>query len=597
MSLIAVVGDRTGARDRRALLPGIRSPRDLDALTATDLRELAAEIREFLIECVSRTGGHLGPNLGVVELTIALHRVFDSPRDPIVWDVGHQTYVHKMLTGRRDFSRLRASGGLGAYPLRRESEHDILESSHGSASLSWAEGIAAATGDSTRTVVAVVGDGALTGGMIWEALNNIGRNRRRNLVIVLNDNGRSYAPTIGGLARFLGRLRTTPGRRLRRLFDIAYLGPVDGHDLTAVEEMLRQARAVDGPVLVHVITEKGRGYAPALADEADRFHAVGQIESATGRPASRGGPSWTSEFGRAILAEATRNPRIVAVTAAMLLPTGLGAFVEAFPDRVIDVGMAEQHAVASAAGLAYGGMHPVVALYSTFLSRAYDQLLLDVGLHRAGVTFVLDRAGATGPDGASHHGMWDLPLLLTVPGMRVAAPRDAATLRELLTEALAIEDGPTALRFPRGRVAEPMPAVHRLSNGIDVLRESPAKDVLLIAVGAMASLADEVADDLAATGVGVTVVDPRWVAPIPAGLDEFAEDFALVATIEDGVKNGGVGSRIQHALRSPGRFDTIVFGLDDDFLLQGSRGEILESSGLERSAIARTITHEVERRR
>ncbi|MEA2484791.1 MAG: 1-deoxy-D-xylulose-5-phosphate synthase, partial [Thermoleophilaceae bacterium] len=473
-----------------SLLSKIRGPRDLDRLSATELRRLADEIRQFLIGNVSKTGGHLGPNLGVVELTIALHRVFDSPHDAIVWDTGHQTYVHKLLTGRQDFSRLRQSGGLSGYPSRSESVHDIVESSHASSSLSWADGISRAfqvTGQTDRHVVAVVGDGALTGGMTWEALNNISDDNNRRLVIVVNDNGRSYAPTIGGLARYLNEVRTRrtyrnmqlgskrlfdrlgrPGRAIYRgtrgaahgflaraagnermysNLDIKYLGPVDGHDEAALENVLQQAKHYELPVLVHVITEKGRGYAPARNDEADQFHSVGVIDPDTGVAVPTGGdrPAWTAVFAERLVELAEADERIVGITAAMLRPTGLALLAEKLPNRVIDVGIAEQHAVTSAAGLAFGGLHPVVAMYATFLGRAFDQVLMDVALHRAGVTFVLHRAGITGPDGPSHHGMWDLAMLQIVPGMRIASPRDAATLAEELAEAVAVEDAPTVL--------------------------------------------------------------------------------------------------------------------------------------------------------
>lgn len=593
------------------VLRRVTSPRDLDSMNVSELRELAAEIRVLLIDQVSSTGGHLGPNLGVVELTLALHRVFDSPREPIIWDVGHQTYVHKIVTGRKDLTTLRSRDGLGGYPLRSESEHDIVENSHGSVALSWADGVAhafEAAGDGARTVAVVVGDGALTGGVAWEALSNIAASGRGNVVIVVNDNGRSYAPTIGGLARALARLRRR-GRVTRRQSSLAwrarrnpmfpglkidYLGPVDGHDLAATEALLREARNSRHPVIVHVVTEKGRGYLPALRDEADRFHAVGRIDPETGAALSQSAATWTEEFEKAVLEEARRDPKLIAVTAAMLLPTGLGAFREAFPHRVIDVGMAEQHAVASAAGLAYGGLHPVVALYSTFLNRAYDQLLFDVALHRAGVTFVLDRAGATGPDGASHHGMWDLVLLQTVPGMRIAVPRDAVNLRELLTEALAVHASPTAIRFPRGEVITSIRAERRLEWGADVLREVPNAHVLLITVGATAPHALEIADRLSNAGVTADVLDPRWVTPVPAALAKFASHYAVVATLEDGVRSGGVGSRIQTGLSAPDRRDSLIFGLDDDFLPHASRQETLHEFGMATGDIVERILTELD---
>ncbi|MDO9396466.1 MAG: 1-deoxy-D-xylulose-5-phosphate synthase, partial [Herbiconiux sp.] len=566
------------------LLDGINEPRDLDALAPEELELLAAEIRAFLIAEVSKTGGHLGPNLGVVETTIAIHRVFDSPRDAVVFDTGHQSYVHKLLTGRQDFSGLRQKGGLAGYPQRSESPHDVVESSHASSSLSWADGISRAftmTGQRDRHVVAVVGDGALTGGMTWEALNNISDDNSRNLVIVVNDNGRSYAPTIGGMARYLNGVRTAskyqqlhqssrrlfdrfgaPGRALYRgargglhgflsrltnnaalyaNLDIKYVGPIDGHDVHAMEEALRQAKAYGAPVIVHAITEKGRGYEPALTDVADQFHAVGQIDPETGEPLATpsGAPSWTSVFADEMVVQAERDRTIVGITAAMLRPTGLHKFAERFPDRVLDVGIAEQHAVTSAAGLAFGGLHPVVALYATFVNRAFDQVLMDVALHEAGVTFVLDRAGVTGPDGASHHGMWDLAILQVVPRIRLSAPRDAERLRELLGEAVRVTDAPTVIRFPKGSVGRELPAVRRTSDGVDVLREAPRSaspaagtgatdaaasgDVLIVAVGTMASLALDVADLLEEQRIGTTEVDPRWVEPEPWSIIELSD--------------------------------------------------------------------------
>jgi 1-deoxy-D-xylulose-5-phosphate synthase len=621
-----------------SLLENIHGPRDLDRLSAAQLTQLAAEIRDFLVIEVSKTGGHLGPNLGVVELTLAIHSVFDSPRDAIVFDTGHQSYVHKLLTGRQDFSHLRQLDGLAGYPQRSESVHDIVESSHASSSLSWADGISRAftmTGQSDRHVVAVVGDGALTGGMTWEALNNISDDNSRRLVIVVNDNGRSYAPTIGGMARFLNTVRTrrayrnlhvssrnlfnhlgAPGRALYRgvrgglhgflsrfwnnealysNLDIKYIGPVDGHDLTAMKAALQQAKNYGQPVLVHAITEKGRGYEPALHDVADQFHAVGQIDPETGEPvevASR--PSFTSVFSDEILHIAEDNPRIVGITAAMLRPTGLHRFAEKFPSRVFDVGIAEQHAVTSAAGLAFGGLHPVVALYATFINRAFDQVLMDVALHRAGVTFVLDRAGVTGPDGPSHHGMWDLAILQVIPHIRLAAPRDASRLREELREAVSIDDAPTVLRFSKGEVGVEFEAVRRTSDGVDVLREAPHKDVLIVTVGPMAALGLQVADRLAAQGIGATVVDPRWVIPVPESVIELAGQHRLVVSIEDGVRVGGIGTRIRQDLRAAG-VDTAVteLGLPDEFLPHGSRSEILDLVDLTPQKIARDLVAQV----
>ncbi len=620
------------------LLEGITGPRDLDALSNDQLVELAAEIREFLVREVSKTGGHLGPNLGVVELTIAMHKVFDSPHDAIVFDTGHQSYVHKLLTGRQDFSKLREEDGLAGYPQRSESEHDIVESSHASSSLSWADGISRAftmTGHADRHVVAVVGDGALTGGMTWEALNNISDDNSRNLVIIVNDNGRSYAPTIGGMAHFLNDVRTrrsyrnlystsrrffhafgAPGRALYRgirggthgflsrltnnealysNLDIKYLGPIHGHDIAAMTEALEQAKRYGAPVIVHAITEKGRGYQPALLDTADQFHAVGQIDPETGEPievASK--PSWTSVFADEILHLAEHNERLVGITAAMLRPTGLHKFAERFPQRVLDVGIAEQHAVTSAAGLAFGGMHPVVALYATFVNRAFDQILMDVALHKAGVTFVLDRAGVTGPDGPSHHGMWDLAILQVVPNIRIAAPRDATRLREELGEAVVVEDGPTVLRYSKGSVGTEYDAVRRTADGVDVLREAPHKDVLIITVGPMAKLGLQVAERLAAQGIGATVVDPRWVVPVPKSVVELSAEHRIVISIEDGVRVGGIGTRIRQDLRAAG-VDTAVteLGLPDQFLPHGSRDFIMEQVGLTPQMIARDVVAQV----
>ena len=619
-------------------LENIHGPRDLDGLSLDELTELAAEIRQFLVTNVSKTGGHLGPNLGVVELTIAMHRVFQSPHDAMVFDTGHQTYVHKLLTGRQDFTGLRQQGGIAGYPQRRESEHDIVESSHASSSLSWADGISRAftmTGQTDRHVVAVVGDGALTGGMTWEALNNISDDNSRNLVIIVNDNGRSYAPTIGGMAHFLNDVRTrrsyrnlystsrkvfhafgAPGRALYRgirggthgflsrftnnealysNLDIKYLGPSHGHDLRALEEALRQAKNYGAPVIVHAITEKGRGYQPALLDTADQFHAVGQIDPETGEPievASR--PSWTSVFADEMVSLADQDPTIVGITAAMLRPVGLHKMAEKYPDRVLDVGIAEQHAVTSAAGLAFGGLHPVVALYATFINRAFDQVLMDVGLHKAGVTFVLDRAGVTGPDGPSHHGMWDLALLQVVPHIRIAAPRDATRLREELAEAVAVNDAPTVVRFSKGEVGTEFDASRRTDDGVDILREAPHRDVLIVTVGPMAKLGLQVAERLAAQGIGATVADPRWVVPVPQSVIELAREHRIVVTIEDGVRVAGIGTRIRQDLRAAG-VDTAVteLGLPDEFLDHASRDQILESVGLTPQQIARDLVSQV----
>ncbi len=617
------------------MLEQVRGPADLQHLSQAELTELADEIREFLIHKVAASGGHLGPNLGVVELTLALHRVFDSPHDPIIFDTGHQAYVHKMLTGRSaDFDTLRSKGGLSGYPSRAESDHDWVESSHASAALSYADGLAKAfelSGHRNRHVVAVVGDGALTGGMCWEALNNIAA-AKRPVVIVVNDNGRSYAPTIGGLAESLAGLRLQPGyeRFLERgrsavraipvigevcfqaihsvkagikdavspqsMFTdlgLKYVGPIDGHDEHAVETALRHARGYNRPVIVHVVTRKGMGYAPAENDEAEAMHACGVIDPLTGLATKESGLGWTSVFSDALIQAADKRRDIVAITAAMPGPTGLSAFGERFPDRLFDVGIAEQHAMTSAAGLAMGGMHPVVAIYSTFLNRAFDQMMMDVALHKLPVTMVLDRAGITGNDGASHNGMWDLSILNIVPGIRVAAPRDGARLREELGEALEVNDGPTAIRFPKGEVGQDIPALDR-RNGIDILArpaEGLGEDVLLIAVGAFAPMALKVADRLRNQGIGVTVVDPRWVLPVPAALGAMARAHKLVVTCEDNGVAGGIGSAVSAALRAA---DIDVpcrdLGVPQRFLDHASRGEVLAEVGLTEQNIARQVT-------
>ena len=619
------------------MLEQIRSPKDLQGLSKDQLKKLAEEIRSFLIETVSKTGGHLGPNLGVVELTIAMHRVFSSPSDAMVFDTGHQSYVHKLLTGRQDFSGLRQSSGIAGYPQRSESEHDIVENSHASTSLSWADGISRAfkaTGQADRHVVAVIGDGALTGGMAWEALNNITDDNDRNLVVIVNDNGRSYAPTIGGLARGLSKIRTEPwyreGYRVsKRIFsifgplgrvlfnathafidsllsfgvpkgifpnlDIKHLGPVDGHDLVSLENVLQQAKNLGQPVIVHVITQKGRGYSPALEDEADQFHAVGKINPESGLPIkSSSEPSWTSVFGDELVARADADDKIVGITGAMLIPVGMDAMAEKYPDRVFDVGIAEQHAVTAAAGMAFGGLHPVVAVYSTFLNRAFDQVLMDVALHKAGVTFVLDRAGVTGPDGASHHGMWDMSILQVVPGIQIAAPRDEESLRESLREAVAIENAPTVIRFPKGSVAKPLPALKRLTGGTDVLYESESKDVLIVGIGPFAHLAVRVAGLLGQQGIGATVVDPRWILPVSEDLVQLSAQHRLVVTLEDGVRVGGFGSRLRQSLRVA-QIDTGLHevGIPAEFLEHAERDEILSRLGLTDKQIAMEVVEQV----
>ncbi|MEW9509943.1 1-deoxy-D-xylulose-5-phosphate synthase [Streptomyces bacillaris] len=615
------------------LLTRIKGPRDLDRLSADELEQLAQEIRTFLVDAVSKTGGHLGPNLGVVELTIALHRVFESPRDKVLWDTGHQAYVHKLLTGRQDFSRLKMKGGLSGYPSRAESEHDVIENSHASGVLGWADGLAKANEVLKKDdhVVAVIGDGALTGGMAWEALNNIAAAKDRPLVIVVNDNERSYAPTIGGLANHLATLRTTDGyeRFLARGKDILertpvvgrplyetlhgakkglkdfiapqgmfedlglkYVGPIDGHDIEALESALQRAKRFGGPVIVHCLTEKGRGYTPALEDEADRFHAVGKIHPDTGLPISTSGLDWTSVFGEEMVKLGEEREDIVAITAAMLQPVGLGKFEEAFPDRIYDVGIAEQHGAVSAAGLATGGLHPVFAVYATFLNRAFDQVLMDVALHKCGVTLVLDRAGVTGTDGASHNGMWDMSILQVVPGLRIAAPRDADQVRAQLREAVAVDDAPTVVRFSKGAVGPAVKAVGR-AGGMDILREPKADrpDVLIVSVGALAPMCLEIADLLDAQGITSTVVDPRWVKPVDEALAPLAERHRVVVTVEDNSRAGGVGSAVAQALRDAG-VDVPLrdFGIPPVFLDHASRGEVMAEIGLTAPDIARQVT-------
>ena len=616
-----------------SLLERIQEPADLKAVPEAELPALAEEIRAFLVDQVSRTGGHLGPNLGVVELTMAIHRVFDSPRDAIVFDTGHQSYVHKLLTGRQDFSGLRQQGGLSGYPSRAESAHDVVESSHASSSLSWAHGIAEGRrvrGEHDRHTVAVIGDGALTGGMAWEALNNIAADKDLPLVIVVNDNERSYAPTKGGLADHLATLRTTRGYeqfldwgkvQLRRtpvvggpmeralhgmkkglkdvvapqgMFEdlgLKYVGPANGHDIPALEHALRKARSFGGPVLVHVITQKGRGYEHAVNDEADQFHGIGVINPETGLPIQIAGRSWTDEFSDAMVELGREREDIVAITAAMMIPVGLKGFADAYPDRIFDVGIAEQHAATMAAGLAFTGLHPVVAIYATFLNRAFDQVLMDCALHRAGVTFVLDRSGVTGPDGASHHGMWDLTIAGVVPGLHLAAPRDGQQVPMALRAAADIDDAPSIIRFPKGTVGDPIVA-RRQVGGVDVLVEPDDGDVdvLIVGIGSMVATALAVADKLTAEGLRVRVIDPVWALPVPSALTGLAGTARRVAVVEDGSVAGGIGSQVAYAVRQAGLDVPVdIFGLPREFLDHGSRGQVLEASGLTADAIVTSL--------
>ena len=614
------------------MLSEITSPKDLTKLTFEQLDSLSAEIRAYLIEQVSKTGGHLGPNLGVVELTIAVHRIFESPKDVIVFDTGHQSYVHKLLTGRKSgFNKLRQRGGVAGYPNRGESDHDVVENSHASTALSWSDGIAkgfSLTNQKDRTVVCVVGDGALTGGMSWEALNNIAASKNQRLVIIVNDNERSYSPTIGGVATYLSTLRTTSG--YERFLDwgkgvlektpvvghpiyetlhgvkkgikdivapqgmfedlgLKYFGPVDGHNIEAIEKALKIAKDYDAPVLVHVITEKGRGHAPALNDEAEKFHAVGVVDPETGSPLTKGSKSWTSVFSDELVKIGSERKDVVAITAAMMGPTGLDKFQKAYPDRTFDVGIAEQHATTAAAGMAYAGLHPVFAVYSTFLNRAFDQLLLDVALHKAGVTFVLDRAGVTGDDGPSHNGIWDLALTGIIPTLHVAAPRDGQQLRETLREAVDISDAPSLIRFPKGAINSDIPAFER-RDGIDVLYRGESADILLVSVGAFASIAVESAAQAYREGVGVTVIDPRWVKPLPKSLVTMAQRYKSVVVLEDGIKHGGIASTISELFRDA-QLNVAVhsIGIPLTFLEHAKRSEILEDLGITVQNITRSL--------
>ncbi|HNA98554.1 MAG TPA: 1-deoxy-D-xylulose-5-phosphate synthase [Marmoricola sp.] len=616
------------------LLAGISGPEDLRALDPNQCAQLAGEIRDELIRTCAPRGGHLGPNLGVVELTMAIHRVFESPRDRVIFDTGHQAYVHKMLTGRaQDFDSLRTEGGLSGYPSQAESEHDIVENSHASTSLSYADGLAKAYAirGEDRHVVAVIGDGALTGGMAWEALNNIATGNDRRLVMVVNDNGRSYMPTVGGLADHLTALRTNPRyeqvldmvkRRLNEvrgvgpaaydalhamkkgmkdalapqgLFEdlgLKYVGPVDGHDLKAVETALTQAKRFGGPVIVHVITRKGFGYEPAEQNEADQFHQIGPFDVATGQGPAKG-RIWTDHFSEEIVALGQERKDLVAITAAMLHPVGLGAFAKAFPERTFDVGIAEQHAVTSAAGLAMGGLHPVVAIYATFMNRAYDQVLMDVALHKCGVTFVLDRAGVTGSDGASHNGMWDLSIFQTVPGMRIAAPRDGARVRELLREAVSVNDAPTLLRLPKGAPGADIETLSKAGD-MDVIHRSGARDVLLLGVGSMASVCMDIAQRLDDHGIGVTVVDPRWVKPWDPAVIDLAREHRLVVCVEDNGIVGGAGAVLLQLLNEAGVSTPVrLRGIPQQFLDHAERNSILEQIGLTAQTLARGIAEEV----
>lgn len=614
------------------ILDSINTPADLRKLNPTQLDKLAEEIRRFLVTNVAKTGGHLGPNLGVVELTIALHRVFDSPADPMIWDTGHQAYVHKILTGRKDFSKLRQEGGISGYPSRAESDHDVVENSHASTALSWADGVARGLQLAGRdnSVVAIIGDGAMTGGMAWEALNNIAEDPDRPIVIVLNDNGRSYAPTVGGVVRRLDPVRKLDAMRVNREYDhflawgkrtlqgsgvpgqvtydalralkkgmkevffdagifdslgLKYMGPVDGHDIQSLEEALTMAREYGGPVVVHAITEKGRGYKPAEKNKADRFHAVGRIHPETGLPIEPSRFGWTSIFAEEIVEIARKNPTVVGITAAMLEPVGLKLMRKEFPKRVIDVGIAEQHAMTMAAGLAHSGYHPVVALYATFMNRGFDQLLMDIALHDAAVTICLDRAGVTCDDGASHNGMWDLSLAAMVPNLSVAVPRDEATMRELLGEAIETES-PTIVRYPKGSIPKELPTVRKIGS-LDVVYEHHVQNVtpiVHVAIGPMAHTMVEAARLM--EDESIIVVDPRWVLPMNEDLVNLISNASGAVVLEDGLIDGGVGDELRLALADAGHFVPVKnLGIAKEFLDHSARADILLRQGMDALAV------------
>lgn len=611
------------------MLDELDGPAKLRGLTEPELRDLASEIRERLIESVAAHGGHLGPNLGVVELTIALHRVFESPREPIIFDTGHQAYVHKMVTGRAsEFAHLRTEGGLSGYPSRSESEHDFVENSHASTALSYADGMAKAFALQGRDdhVVAVIGDGAMTGGMAWEAINNIAGDKSRKLVIVINDNGRSYRPTVGGWADHLNALRTNPryepalakvketlnrgkvvgpltydvlhaikrgvkdalaGQTMFEELGLKYLGPIDGHDFEALEHTLTQAKGFGGPVLVHVVTTKGHGYDIAIENEADQMHQAPPFDRDTGNALSVPPPSWTSVFRDEVVRIADQNDDVVAITAAMLYPTGLDAFADKFPDRVFDVGIAEQHAVTSAAGMAMAGLHPIVAVYATFLNRAFDQVLMDVALHKLGVTFVLDRAGVTGDDGASHNGMWDLSLMQMVPGIHIAAPRDGERLREALRAAVAIADAPSVVRFPKGGVTPDIPALDQIGLG-EIVQQSDSQDILIIAVGSMVTIALEASRRI--DNASVTIIDPVWLAPLDTELVSYAAQFSMVYCLEDNGRHGSFGNKVRDALAETSATTALhVRAIEQEFLNHAPRARVLTKLGLDPESLATDI--------
>jgi 1-deoxy-D-xylulose-5-phosphate synthase len=622
------------------LLDSIHEPADLRGLGPAELADLAGEIRDAIVQAVADNGGHLGSNLGAVELTLALHRVFESPQDAILWDTGHNAYVHKMVTGRRSgFAQLRQAEGLSGYPSREESRHDYIENSHASTVLSYAYGLAVARDagvDPHRHIVAVIGDGSMTGGMAYEALNNLGHSGRK-VIIVLNDNGRSYAPTISNLSQSLAKVRLNPVymRRQRRLENLLqnipvvghaaergmeafkaavreyfqppaffealgcrYMGPIDGHDMGELEEAMRNCIEFDGPVVLHVLTQKGRGYLPAEDDDEKHLHDAPVFDPNVGPP--KAVPTgYTQAFADAIVKEADANPRLVAITAAMPGPTGLLPFQARFPERFFDVGIAEQHAVTAAAGMAMGGLRPVCAIYSTFLNRAWDQVVYDVALHRLPVVFALDRAGITGDDGPSHHGLYDMALLTKVPGMTVFAPSSAQELHQMLHDALELcTDGPAAIRYARGAARQV--AEHEVGSGLRGNRlRAGAGDVCVIAVGKMVGAADKAAETLAEAGIDITVWDPRVVKPLDPAMIADASTHRIVITVEDGLRDGGVGMMIAEELtrccdgRPVPRCE--LLGVPTRFVPHGKQDRILATLGLDADGLVRAVREALAR--
>ncbi len=646
-------------------LDSIRQPSDLRTLTHAELDDLAGEIRDFVVQAVAETGGHLGSNLGAVELTLALHRVFDSPRDAILWDTGHQAYIHKIVTGRQaGFEGLRQANGLSGYPSREESKHDFVENSHASTILSYAYGLAIARDSGVdpdrRHIVAVIGDGSMTGGMAYEALNNIGHNKR-NVIVVLNDNGRSYAKTISNLtastaaeprpvpvederneqhsmpgriterlSHTLTNIRMNPVyvRRQRKIekflhdlpvvghqaekgmdafkaavreflqppsffeaLGVRYVGPVDGHNIDELEHAMRNAIALskEGPICVHVVTQKGRGYLPAEDDDEKHLHDAPVFDPAIGPPKAIP-TGYTQAFAEAVIKEAEADARIVAITAAMPGPTGLIPFEARFPDRFFDVGIAEQHAVTGAAGMAMGGLRPIVAIYSTFLSRAWDQVVYDVALHRLPVIFCLDRAGITGDNGPSHHGVYDLALFAKIPGMRILAPSSAQELQVMLHDAVSlVDEGPVMIRYPSG--AAPQVGEHEVGSGL-LARQVRAGDgsVAILAIGRMVTAASKAAEALAEEGTSVTVWDVRSCMPLDRQMIAAAAQHRVVITVEDGIRDGGIGAMIADQIRAVSTPDSVeVLGIPTRFIPQAKPSEILSQLGLDANGIAATV--------